>query len=171
MPAAFTQPSTTCAACNRFIGINLECPYCGIESTHRAILRGLQISAFTLSIAGLVILFTLSVVSPTPKISISKISPLMNHGRVTLAGTIIDTPWLNGPGTAAQSITFDLAYPGGQLQIIAPKGPARMMLSQDGLPAAQQFVEVTGKLYFSAGRTTRLYLDSSPALIRESAIQ
>jgi len=56
MATAFPAPKDVCLACNRYIGLTLECPYCGLESPQRPLQCALRMAAFTLSAAGLIAL-------------------------------------------------------------------------------------------------------------------
>lgn len=170
MPTSAPSQHQTCPACNRFIGANLACPYCGLDSPHRPVQRILQLSAFTLSIGGLAILLLIGQRAPPPMIPIAQLRPVMNHGTITLTGTVVTEPRIYGTPQAPQSLSFELADTGGQLTVIALQETARNILAQGRRPAAGHAVQVTGHLYLAAGKPTRLYLDSSQSLYQGLAI-
>jgi len=164
MPTPLQLSRDTCPACNRFTGQLLECPYCGLESSHRPLQRALQLIAFTLSGAGLTILLIIGQQSTTPLIPISRLRPVMNHGFVSLAGTVVAEPRISGTPATSQTVSFDLVDAGGKLTVMATQAAAKMLLIQDNLPSAHHPVQVTGHLYLAAGKPPRLYLDSAQSL-------
>ncbi|MEI7880423.1 MAG: hypothetical protein WCI95_06070 [bacterium] len=166
MPAPRPLSRDTCPACKRFTGQQLECPYCGLDSPHLPLQRALQLAAFTLSVTGLAILLLIGQ-PPTPSIiSISQLRPVMNHGFVSLAGTVVARPRISGTPAAPQTVSFDLVDAGGKLTVMATQAAAKMLLRQDNLPSAHHPVQVTGHLYLAAGKSPRLYLDSAHSLKR-----
>ena len=50
---------TLCPACERFIGLALQCPYCGEETRHRRSLLILRFAASLLSVGGILLLLVL----------------------------------------------------------------------------------------------------------------
>ncbi len=152
-----------CPACNRYSPPLRECPYCGLESPLWPHHRALRLSAVVLSITGLAILWLMGQ-QPPPRIPITGLRPVMNHGHVTLAGTVAAAPRINGAPAAPQSISFDLADNGGLVTILATQEIAQNLLTQNNLPDLHRAVQVTGHLYLAAGKPNRLYLDSAQSL-------
>jgi hypothetical protein len=153
-------PSTTCPACNRFIGFFLECPYCGIESPALPLQRTLRLMAITLGIGGITALLLIAHYIPAPAMPVAQLRPVMNYGYVTLTGTVVAEPRIIGNPASPQSISFELADAGGQLMVTAARAVASELLVHDNLPSATQPVQATGHLYLVAGRSPRMYLDS-----------
>lgn len=166
MRAIITRLIGTCPACTRYIGSHQECPYCGIESPNRSRLRALQITAITLSLAGLVTLLLVGRQATAPLIAISRLIPVMNHGHVTLIGTVLTAPNISGSSADPKSFTFTLADPSGQILITATQRIAKQILAHNGPPVANQRMQVTGTLYLAAGRPARMYLDSAPLCLQ-----
>jgi len=164
MPAPSPHFEDACPACKRYIGLHLDCPYCGQESPHRPLQRTLRLTAIILSIGGLATLLLIRQQSSPPLLPIPQLRPVMNHGYVTLAGTVVAEPRINGNPEAPQSISFDLTDAGEQLTVMATKETARNLLVQNNLPDAHRSVQVTGHLYLAAGKPHRLYLESAQSL-------
>ena len=109
-------------------------------------------------------LLAIGVQAPPPSTSFTQLRPMMNHGYVTMTGTVINTPELHGNPEAPQSVSFDLADAGGRITVIAAQRTTRDLLAHNKLPDAHSQVQVTGHLYLVAGKPTRLYLDSASSL-------
>lgn len=138
-----------CPACERPVGQELCCPYCGVDVPHRKTVILLRLASVLSAVAGLGLLWSLAIHTPAPCLRVADIAPSMNHAYVGIRGTVVNHT----------DTSFDLDDGTGHLTVMVPKNGT-------GIPSAGAVLRATGTLYLVANRPARLYVTDTRHLNR-----
>ena len=155
----FHNNDAFCPSCERFIGPESECPYCGEESARDPVYSRLKYGSIALAIIGLILVYMSAMTRDVATVTVSSISPLMQNTVVMINGTVEKPPYVSKKGDY-KSLSFNLNDGTGDIRVCAYGDEAVKITESDLLPQSGDKVAVTGILDIEAGRK-RLIIRSS----------
>lgn len=167
-PGSHHSPAMTdslCPSCERFIGPAPVCPYCDCDARRAPVLRLLKITALTLSVGGLLILWAAAALSEPRRVDLNDLSPLMNRARVRCQGWVTREAYVSQENGVTNYLSFPLGNGTNTLRVYA-EGPVARALSGAGrAPAKGQHLRVDGLLRTTREAGPRLRIESPDALL------
>jgi len=147
-----------CPVCERFIGPQDECPYCGEDSAKSGLLKGLRHASLILAFLGLALLYFAAAHREIPATQIADITPMMNFAHVRVAGKVGRKPYISKRHGKVDYLSFLVEDRTGELRVAAYRDVARELVGSGRVPEKDTWVDVAGTLSVSANGQTKLRL-------------
>ena len=150
-----------CPGCERFVGAEGVCRYCGEETMRLPLWRRLRVAALLLAVVGLGLLYVVARHKPIPTVRIGDITPTMNFAYVCVAGTVESRPYVSKGGTRVDYAAFTIDDGSGTIRVAAYGRVAQQLAALERLPAKGDSVSVSGSLGVPADGRVKLHLRSA----------
>jgi hypothetical protein len=148
-----------CPACERFIGLQDECPYCGCDAVTPGLVRKLRLGAAVLAVVGLCCLVMMVVANDVPLVRAGRVTPMMNFARARFEGVVERNAYVSRKEGVADYLSFYIDDGTGSLRVMAYADVARELEEAGRLPEKDDEVEVCGSLRIMSGRKPALRLE------------
>jgi DNA/RNA endonuclease YhcR with UshA esterase domain len=144
-----------CPSCNRFVGTYSRCMYCGARVHKRLSIRVAKWAAVVISVAGLVVLWSVARLSEVETIRVADVNETMNFALIRIQGEVLRDPKVtfakdqHGENTArVRIIGFPLHDGSGEIQILAFESIAKRLWEERAtlLPRQGDRVDLVGSL-------------------------
>lgn len=148
-----------CPVCERFIGPQNTCPYCGEASAKSSLLVGLRRAALILGVLGLALLHLAAAHREIPVTLVETISPMMNFAHVRIVGKVPRNAYVSRKHGAVDYVSFLLDDRTGEVRVTAYHDVAKSLVEQGKVPVRGTWVDAAGTLNVAAdgGVKLRLY--------------
>lgn len=152
-----TEPvkDALCPSCGRFVGTANRCPHCGAHNQKRLSIRVARWAAVAISVAGLIILWSVARISQVPPVKVGELTETMNFALVRLQGEVSSPAKVyfakdaDGNDTdKAKMISFTLADESGEITVLAFSAVAQAIWErrEELLPRVHDEVDLTGSI-------------------------
>jgi len=158
------QQAAFCPACERFIGPETACPYCGTDAQRAGTWRALRTAALGLAVVGLACLYLAGNLPERRVTPIGNITPTMNFATVRVTGKLTRNPYVSRKYGRVDYLSFPIEDRTGEIRVAAYRTVARALDSQDRIPAKGTRVSATGSLRVSDKGRIMLYLQAPEQL-------
>lgn len=149
MTPARTQqalPDPACPACERYTGMSVACPYCGLDTPHGTVLKRLRCAAIIVAGAGLLFLYLAAKSGQGRSMRIGDLNPHMDGATIRVAGRVATQPYVWPPNGPPAYVSFLLEDRTGVLGVSASRPLAGQLAAAGFLPQRGETVRVTGCL-------------------------
>lgn len=137
---------TRCPACERYIGTQDECPYCGCDALTPLIVKRLRLGAVCLAVLGILCLGVMSYTHELPLVRVGRVTPMMNFAKVRVRGIVENDAYVVRKEDGVDYMSFYLDDGTGTIRVAAYSEAAGMIAKAGRLPKKNDGVEVGGKL-------------------------
>lgn len=147
-----------CPVCERFIGPATVCPYCDETARRPITLKFLRRGSILLAVVGLALLYLMAANKDIPVVSISSVTPTMDHAYIRVVGTVDANARVGRRDGEVDYLSFIVDDGTGRLSVSAYDSRARELAARKCIPRKGDRVDVAGTLSVRASRR-RLYVD------------
>ena len=134
---------TVCGSCGRFVGAYEKCPYCGATVSKRLSIKIFRYGSLILSIAGVLILYLISLKREIPLININEISPTMNFAYIRVRGIVVRYPLFD---EKSGSLTIHINDGTDELILKAYRNIALKIKELNRIPKIGDIIDVEGNI-------------------------
>ena len=139
----YSEEGAYCPSCGRYVGNYDVCPYCGAHVRTRVSLKVLKITAITISIIGLFLLWWVTSQKSVPTLVASEIQPTSNFSYVQMKGVVTKAPAYD---SLSQTLSFPIDDGTGRIWIKAYGKQAEEIVSTNKLPKPGDTVSIEGTI-------------------------
>jgi hypothetical protein len=149
-----------CPICDRYIGRQDECPYCGCDALTPLLLKRFRLISVMLGVVGIMFLFLMSMSRGLPLVMVGRVTPMMNFARVRMEGVLERNVYVARKEGVIEYMSFYLDDGTGIFRVAAYSDVADK-LGAGKMPKKGDRVEVSGSLRVVAGKKPTLRLGNA----------